>query len=372
MKITSPHMGNIYLLLGDLFKRFEVEYIPPPPTTNRTLQLGIRYSPEFACLPLKVTVGNFIEGIERGADTLVMAGGVGPCRFGYYAEVQKRIIGSLGYNFNMITVEPIGAGLVNFVKTFKKLAPKSSIKEIYKSIKTSFIKAQVFDFVEKKAFEARAFEIKKGATNVAVKHATEILNSAFTPTELGEAKAEAFRIMNAVEKKEEEDYLKIGIVGEFFILLEPFCNFDMCEWLGNRGVLVERSVYLTDWIGSSKENPVAGIGEEEIKKAAKPYLSHFVGGEGLPTIGNSVKFAQRGFDGVIQLFPFTCMPDTIAKSILPKISRDFDIPILSFVIDEQTAKAGVITRLEAFLDLIRARKNSRFKAKEKVVETVNC
>lgn len=372
MKITSPHMGNIHFLLSDLFKRFEVEYIPPPLTTNKTLQLGIRYSPELACLPLKVTIGNFIEGLEQGADTLVMAGGVGPCRFGYYAEIQKMIIKSLGYNFDMVTIEPIGGvGLLNFIRTFKKLAPGSSIRDIYKSIKTSFAKAQIFDFIEKKALQTRAFEEKKGATSIAKKKAINILNSAFTKTELEEAKNEAFKVMDTIEKTENKDCVKIGIVGEFFMLLEPFCNFDIEEWFGNRGVFVERSVYLTDWIGSSKENPVAGVREKEIKKAAKPYLSHFVGGEGLATVGNSVRFAHEGFDGVIQLFPFTCMPDTIAKSILSKISRDLDIPILSFVIDEQTAKAGIITRLEAFLDLIKARKSSGFKAKEKVIEIVN-
>jgi predicted nucleotide-binding protein (sugar kinase/HSP70/actin superfamily) len=368
MKITSPHMGNIHFLLSDLFKRFEVEYIPPPPTTNKTLQLGIRHSPELACLPLKITIGNFIEGLEQGADTLVMAGGVGPCRFGYYAEIQKMIIKSLGYNFNMITIEPIGkVGLLNFIRTFKKLAPRASIRDIYKSIKISFAKAQIFDFIEKKALEARAFESKKNNTSIAKKKAIKILNSAFTKTELEEAKNEAFKVIDAVEKIENNDCVKIGIVGEFFILLEPFCNFDIEEWLGSRGVFVERSVYLTDWISSSKENPVAGVREEEVKKAAKPYLSHFVGGEGLSTVGNSVRFAREGFDGVIQLFPFTCMPDTIAKSILPKISRDLDIPILSFVIDEQTAKAGVGTRLEAFLDLIKARRTVGFRAKEKMV-----
>ena len=60
---------------------------------------------------------------------------------------------------------------------------------------------------------------------------------------------------------------------------------------------------------------------------------------------------DAGYDGIVQLLPFTCMPDTIAKSILPAVSKAEDMPVLTLIVDEQTGKAGVHTRLEAFLDL---------------------
>ena len=46
------------------------------------------------------------------------------------------------------------------------------------------------------------------------------------------------------------------------------------------------------------------------------------------------------------------MPEIAAGCILPKIQSDFNIPILSLVIDEMTAETGYITRLEAFYDLL--------------------
>jgi predicted nucleotide-binding protein (sugar kinase/HSP70/actin superfamily) len=42
-----------------------------------------------------------------------------------------------------------------------------------------------------------------------------------------------------------------------------------------------------------------------------------------------------------------------------KISEKYDIPILSLSIDEHTAEAGFITRVEAFLDMLRMRKKRR-------------
>ncbi|WP_286677629.1 hypothetical protein [Candidatus Aquicultor secundus] len=359
MKVTFPHMGKLDRVFIDIFTRTGIDYLVPPRTSSKTLQRGLRYSPEFACLPLKVTIGNFIEAIEAGADTLLMAGGVGPCRFGYYAEIQKCVLEEAGYKFDMIVLEPPAAGWMGFINTLKILAPGKSIYQIWQLIKVSFSKARILDELEKHALKYRAYEVNRGGTTKAYKKALDIMSPAMTEEEIAQAKAEAFAVLKAVEKDMDRDVLKVGIIGEFYILLEPFVNFDIEEYLGNMGVSLERSVFLTDWISPSTKNQIMGISDDEIAAAAKPYLNHFVGGEGLPSVGHTCVYAKEGLDGVIHLFPFTCMPDTIAKSILPMVSRDLDIPVISFVIDEQTGRAGILTRLEAFIDLLASRKKHR-------------
>ena len=87
MQVTFAMMGDFSIPLKSLFQNLGHGVIPPPPVTGNTIRLGARHSPELACYPLKVNIGNYIESLERGADTIVMAGGVGPCRFGYYAQV---------------------------------------------------------------------------------------------------------------------------------------------------------------------------------------------------------------------------------------------------------------------------------------------
>jgi len=359
MKVTFPHMGKLDRVFMDLFARTGVDYLVPPKTSAKTMQLGLRYSPEFACLPLKVTIGNFIEALEAGADTLLMAGGIGPCRFGYYAEIQKCILQEAGYKFDMIVVEPPALGWKQFIDSLRRLAPGKSIYQIWQLVKVGFGKARIMDELEKYALKYRAYEVNRGDTTKAYKRALDILDPAVTEEEILKAKDEAFKVLESVEKDMQRDVVKVGIVGEFYVLLEPFVNFDIEEYLGNMGVSLERSVYLTDWISPSSKNPVMGIPDEEVAKAAKPYLNHFVGGEGLPSVGHTVIYANEGLDGVVQLFPFTCMPDTIAKSILPQVSRDLDIPFISFVIDEQTGRAGIVTRLEAFIDLLASKKKHK-------------
>jgi predicted nucleotide-binding protein (sugar kinase/HSP70/actin superfamily) len=83
------------------------------------------------------------------------------------------------------------------------------------------------------------------------------------------------------------------------------------------------------------------------------------GGHGRESVGNAILFAKRGFDGIIQLSPFTCIPEIVAKSILPKVCREHGMSFLSITLDEQTGKEGIRTRLEAFVDLLSARKKKK-------------
>ena len=51
----------------------------------------------------------------------------------------------------------------------------------------------------------------------------------------------------------------------------------------------------------------------------------------------------------------------MSQSIIPTMSHKLDIPILSPSLDEQTGRANTLTRVEAFLDLLRAKKNGKIR-----------
>lgn len=102
MIISFPHMGNLSVVLKTLFSGLGCEVLTPPSISKKSIELGIKYSPEAVCLPFKITLGNYIEALEQGANTIVTCGGVGPCRLGYYAEVQRCILQELDYQFEMI------------------------------------------------------------------------------------------------------------------------------------------------------------------------------------------------------------------------------------------------------------------------------
>lgn len=355
MIITWPHMGSLEVVLSSIFDELQLEYMLPPPNTERTLELGAAHGPEFACFPLKTTLGNFIEAIERGADNLIMVAGRGPCRFGFYAETQRRILMEAGYDFQMYQLEFEPRMIPSTLRKLHHLKQGRSWASLVRAIKFAFAKGMLIDRLEQQALRQRWMDRDKGGTTAALKRCYEIIRDAGTYASLARAEEEAFAYMLSVPRVEREG-VKIGIVGEFYLVLEPFFNLNVEEQLGNLGAYLERSVYFTDWLRPSTVNPISGHPAAESEEAARPYLTHFVGGEGIHSVGHTVIYKRLGFDGVVHIMPFTCMPETIAKSILPRVSQDIGMPVLSLVIDEMTGKAGVATRLEAFVDLARSRR----------------
>ncbi|MHB8156897.1 MAG: CoA protein activase, partial [Desulfocucumaceae bacterium] len=94
-------------------------------------------------------------------------------------------------------------------------------------------------------------------------------------------------------------------------------------------------------------------------KLAYPYIRHFVGGHGQETLGAAVYYKNSGYDGIIQILPFTCMPEIVAQSILPSFSLDTGMPVMTLIVDEQTGESGFMTRLEAFVDLLAERRERK-------------
>ena len=92
---------------------------------------------------------------------------------------------------------------------------------------------------------------------------------------------------------------------------------------------------------------------------AKPYLMRDIGGDALECVSDVVFADKKGKDGIIHISPFTCMPEIMSQNIFPTMRGEHDIPILTLIMDEQTGKAGYITRLEAFVDLMRRKKRAK-------------
>ncbi len=358
MRVTFPHMGYMHIPLRAMLDYLGVEVVVPPPISKKTLTLGVKYSPEFACLPLKLNVGNFIEAFEAGADTILMAGGCGPCRFGYYAQVEHAILSELGCHFQLIVLEPPQKHVGELLTKIKKLTGKNSWRRVVEAVRFGYRLARALDEVEKTSFWVRPRELVPGSTDRALNRSVDILSRVSSPREVETAREEALQLVSSVPVDAEKEVLKVGVVGEIYTVLEPFANLHLQRLLGLLGVEVDRSIYLSEWIN---DHLFLGLiknmrSSKEFCRAAQPYLCHFVGGHGQESVGGAVYYARSGMSGVIQVFPFTCMPEIVAGAVLPAVSEDFDLPIMKLIVDEHTAQTGLITRLEAFVDLLARKK----------------
>jgi predicted nucleotide-binding protein (sugar kinase/HSP70/actin superfamily) len=361
MNISVPKCGSIPYIAREMCNRLDVGYVEAPDYSERTVEIGVSISPEHICFPCKVLIGSAVETLEMGADTLITLAGFGPCRFNYFAEIQRRVLEREGYLFKIITFDgPRDAPLEFYRNTRSVLAHArmgfaSAIKELALTLK----KARIYDEIDKSELALRGLENEEGATDRAAEDARAILESARTAGEIREARRAVSERFAAVPVDAARPHLKIGLVGELLTCLEPYFNFDAARWLGRRGVIVERSLHISDIFTPFGRNPVLGCDAEEIERAAAPFLCHEVGGHGQISVGATVLFARRGFDAVVHFLPFTCLPEVIAKTVFVRISSELNLPILSMSVDEQTARTGVQTRMEALLDLAWSNKHDR-------------
>ncbi|MDA8443127.1 MAG: CoA protein activase [Peptococcaceae bacterium] len=359
MKVTFPHMGNMWIPVKALFDYLEIEFIVPPPNSKHTLSVGTQHSPEGACLPFKLNVGNLIDAAKLGADTFVMTGGVGPCRFGYYGELERQILHDLGIEMELIILEPPEGSLLGLAKRIKQAASHKPWIKILGAVRFAYRKAVAMDRIEDLVHWARPRAEQPLAIETIYRRAQTELNEANNSAAIEHVVKRTREQVLAVPRKQDFTPVKVGIVGEIYTLLDPFASLDIERHLGHLGVEVDRSIYLSGWIN---EHIFQGVNRaykevKQYKQLAHPFLAHSVGGHGQETVGGTVEFGRQEFAGVIHLLPLSCMPEIVAASILPNVGRQYNLPVMTLYIDEQSGQAGVLTRLEAFVDLINRRQS---------------
>ena len=80
-------------------------------------------------------------------------------------------------------------------------------------------------------------------------------------------------------------------------------------------------------------------------------------------VGAGGHYLENGADGVIGVMAFGCGPDSLMMDTVHRqAARLRATPFMSLTLEEHTAEGGVVTRLEAFLDMIHRRKRSRVEA----------
>lgn len=360
MRITFPHMGTAYIPFRALIHGLGHETILAPKCTQKTLSLGTRHAPESACLPLKINIGNYLEAAERGAEAVLMAGGIGPCRFGFYGYVQHEILRDIGSNLTMIILEPPATGWGELQRRLSQLTKGATKLQIARALRLAWAKFVACDRLEQLSLVVRAYEIEKGSTTKTLEHALRCVDQADNVVEVTLAVSEGVQKLRALPQEPDRAVLTVGVVGEIYTILEPFVNFQLEERLGEMGVVIRRQIWFSDWIlhhiilSAFQSRRIA-----KLCRLAEPYLNHFVGGHGLESVAHTVELAQTGVDGIVHILPFTCMPEIVAQSVLPLVSDDYQIPILTMVVDEHSAAAGVHTRIEAFVDLLTSRRQAQ-------------
>lgn len=295
---SFPRIGNYTGVFVKMLESFGLSVLTPPPITERTVKLGVKHSADMMCYPFKVTLGNFIEEIEQGANCLIMYDSRGKCRLRHYWMLHELILRNIGHDFRMYPLN-----LKNLLKLIKKFNPDLSYLNIIRKLRQGWKKLKEIE-------DSAPYTIKEG--------------------------------------------VNIGIVGEIYTCLEPAVNLNIEKKLKKFGVNVYNTVRLSDFIKASTR---ASLLEKKIyKKKAARYLNGPLGGHGFENLYNALFLCNKGIDGIIHLLPLSCMPETTIEPILNKISADFNVPLLRLMVDEANSEVNFDTRIETFAEMIKRRK----------------
>lgn len=357
--VTFPRMGTAVPVFRTILEDLGVEVLVPPDVGPITVTLGVRHSPECACYPLKINMGNYLEAAKRGANTVLMVGGIGPCRLGYYAEVQREVLRDLGADMRMVVLEPPARGWRQLARTIGDITGGRPWTAVWRAVRLGWLKLNYLDNLEALAHHLRPREAERGSVSKSLVQAQRWLDEARSFAAISEAGHAGLELLASAPCREDADPVRVGVIGEIFMVLESAVNMNCQETLGHLGAEVEQGVWLSGWV---RENVFPGPWRPRgpgshavLTRLAAPYVDHSVGGEGQINVGHAIELARRGFDGVVHLAPFTCMPEIVARTALDAVSRDYGIPVLTFFLDEHAGEAGMQTRLEAFVDLLRRR-----------------
>ena len=339
--------GNYSLALAASVECLRVTPWTCSSTTPEILRLGVEASPEFSCLSFKASTGHFIKAAQEGVEYGVMVNSLGTCRLRYYRELQQKIlkdrglklfIWGLGYDgFKPPLIRHFDPDVVPFLQCCARAR----------------LKVLTVDALETQAWRSRAIERHRGDTTRVMDACLADLGRSRTVAEIRELRKGLGGRFAAIPADAFRRPLKVGLVGEATLLRNKFLNHNLEETLGGLGVEV-RNFFL---LGEELRN-IFHLGfwgqhsRRAIRKLAQSYLRSAVGGHALDSVANTIRCARQGFDGVIHISPTGCMPEISIRPILHKVSQDLNMPVLECSFDEHTSHVGVVTRLEAFADIL--------------------
>ncbi|MGE5582209.1 MAG: acyl-CoA dehydratase activase-related protein [Bacillota bacterium] len=136
--------------------------------------------------------------------------------------------------------------------------------------------------------------------------------------------------------------LRLGLLGYAYALYDPFISKGIISKLAGLGA------ELRTW--EMIDPPLI---EKKLKKLNRPLVWNF----GRILLGAGLYFLEEpGIDGVVYATSFGCGPDSIVIKLLSLEAGFSQKPFLQLTLDEHSGDGHLKTRLEAFIDMLTARK----------------
>jgi len=382
--VYIPYMLDHGYIVAASMRHYGVVAQPLPMADALTLELGRKYTSGKECYPAIITTGDIVKkalssDFDSHRAAFLMADARGPCRFGQYNRLHRVVLDELGLEEVPILVLDQSKNYHQHVARvgsgFRLLTWRGLV---------------ILDLMQKMLLERRPYEVNKGEADAVYQ---EWLQSLVRIVEQGGAGFEAFagcvrKSFDAIKVDKSVRKPQIGLVGEIFTRDNEFANDFIVrklealgaecslppfeEWIGY--IDYERRLEYRlnrQWKRYVKQKLAELVQERTAEKLRRQFdgaLEHFgrelpaaeivargntylidgTGGEAILSMGRAVEYAEHGFNGVVNVIPFGCMPGTIVSSLLYQFRNQHSgLPVFNLVVDGNR-DPGQEIRLEAF------------------------
>jgi predicted CoA-substrate-specific enzyme activase len=395
-----PWMGDCAYGVAASFRAYGQDARVIPQCDEEALRLGRRYTSGKECLPCTITAGDMLKlvsakGADAGKMAFFMPTAAGPCRFGMYNCLHRLILRQAGAGDVPIVAPSQNGGIYDLLKcNLKHVGRTTFMKYIWTG-------AVGNDLLHKVLLRVRPYARDKHQVDKLYldirQRWCDAMESRTSHSKLCELMDQFAYEFSTIPLDHSHRKCRIGIVGEIYVRSHDYSNGNLIRRLEELGAACELAplaewIYYVDhtdkvdarqagayrkWFGAAAaswsqhsierrlaaplERRFAHLAEGDVEHTlnlAAPYIDPSFEGEAVLSVGKIVEYYQRGFGGVINVMPFTCMPSTIVSTQASRLSRACDnMPILSVSFDGQE-DPSLMMRLEAFVEQVRQRRTT--------------
>ncbi len=325
IKVGIPralHFYRYFPFWKKLLEELDVELILSTPTNKKTVEEGVTHGFGELCIPVKIYYGHVLKLLRENPnlDYIFVPR--------YVAEVKESYFCPKFLSLpDIIKILPGIPKILNFEVNVKEFPIATSAIELGKELgKTqnqalnAYKEAQIY-FDEYHKF------LRDGAS---VNHALKLVekNRPFT-----------------LPKRKQKGDLKFLLLGHAYNIFDTFINLDFQKKLQDQGVKVLTIENLPE---SIFKKPVI------INKRLRNYWRHEE--EIMAAIRYFLTKGRDEIDGVIFLISFACGPDSLISELIMRDMKVVGLPFLEITMDEHSGEAGLLTRVESFVEMVRRKK----------------
>lgn len=326
MKIGFPRAlfyYDYFPFWAGFFHELGIEVVTSPPTQRQIMEQGLKKASDETCLPLKLLAGH-IQAL-KDVDAIFL-----PRMVSVEADTYS-CPKFLGIPESLLSAVPSGMRVLTVTLNWRK-----GTRQVLKDL-------QVFGLQlgKGKADIVKALTVGQEWQKRYQNSSGEGFDFEESLREIESTTQDLPYSPKGIVPNYDTDRLRIALVGHSYLTHDPYANLNILKRLRAKA-----DVELVQHVKQEEiEVHLLGLRKKIFWKHAKQIY------------GAGNKFVtDPKIDGIIYLSCFGCGTDAVVQELLARFAREQHKPYMTITLDEHSGEAGLVTRLEAFLDMVERRK----------------